>query len=293
VVNAIGFFTASLPWPFGAAGKRRKFQQSMSMVAVAVQNLTKTFSVGKILQTLQKNPPKKGGTEVLKGISLEVFQGEALGLLGPNGAGKTTLLEILSTLLLPTGGEATICGYDVAREAGQVRKVVSYCPSASENFYPRLTGMRNMEFFALLNNLSPREARRKIQTVLDLVELEGGSDVPFQLYSEGMKHRLALARALLTDPELLLLDEPTRSLDPVLQGEIRKFLRERVVAKLGKTVLLVTHSLLEAEQVCDRLAILHRGQIVRIGTPEEIKKACGGEDLTAAFERAVGATSCQ
>ena len=265
----------------------------MSMVAIAIQKLTKTFSVGKILQTLQKNPPKKGGTEVLKGISLEVFQGEALGLLGPNGAGKTTLLEILSTLLLPTGGEATICGYDVVREAGQVRKVVSYCPSASENFYPRLTGMRNMEFFALLNNLSPREARRKIQTVLDLVGLEGGSDVPFQLYSEGMKHRLALARALLTDPELLLLDEPTRSLDPVLQGEIRKFLRERVVAKLGKTVLLVTHSLLEAEQVCDRLAILHRGQIVRIGTPEEIKKACGGEDLTAAFERAVGATSCQ
>jgi len=293
VVNAIDFFTASFPWPFGAAGERGKFQQSMSMVAIAIQKLTKTFSVGKILQTLQKNPPKKGGTEVLKGISLEVFQGEALGLLGPNGAGKTTLLEILSTLLLPTGGGATICGYDVVREAGQVRKVVSYCPSASENFYPRLTGMRNMEFFALLNNLSPREARRKIQTVLDLVELEPGNDVPFQLYSEGMKHRLALARALLTDPELLLLDEPTRSLDPVLQGEIRKFLRERVVAKLGKTVLLVTHSLLEAEQVCDRLAILHRGQIVRVGTPEEIKKASGGEDLTAAFERAVGATSCQ
>jgi ABC-2 type transport system ATP-binding protein len=265
----------------------------MSKVAVAVQNLTKTFAVGKILQALQKNPPKKGGTEVLKGISLEVFQGEALGLLGPNGAGKTTLLEILSTLLLPTGGEATICGYDVVREAGQVRKVVSYCPSASENFYPRLSGVGNLEFFALLNNLSPRETRRKIQTVLDLVELDGGSDVPFQLYSEGMKHRLALARALLTDPELLLLDEPTRSLDPVLQGEIRKFLRERVVAKLGKAVLLVTHSLLEAEQVCDRLAILHRGQIVRIGTPEEIKKACGGEDLTMAFERAVGATSCQ
>jgi ABC-2 type transport system ATP-binding protein len=279
--------------PGSDAGKRREFQRSMSKVAIAIQKLTKTFSVGKILQTLQKNPPKKGGTEVLKGISLEVFQGEALGLLGPNGAGKTTLLEILSTLLLPSGGEATICGYDVVREAGQVRKVVSYCPSASENFYPRLTGMRNMEFFALLNNLSPREARRKIQTVLDLVELEGGSDVPFQLYSEGMKHRLALARALLTDPELLLLDEPTRSLDPVLQGEIRKFLRERVVAKLGKTVLLVTHSLLEAEQVCDRLAILHRGQMVRIGTPDEIKKACGGEDLTEAFERAVGATSCQ
>jgi ABC-2 type transport system ATP-binding protein len=260
---------------------------------VAIQNLTKTFSVGNVLRALQKNPPKKGGTEVLKGLCLEVYSGEALALLGPNGAGKTTLLEILSTLLLPTGGQATVCGYDVVKEARQVRKVVSYCPSASENFYPRLSGRGNLEFYALLNNLSPREARRKTLAVLDLVELDGSSDVPFQRYSEGMKQRLALARALLTDPELLLLDEPTRSLDPVLQGEIRKFLRERVVARLGKTVLLVTHSLLEAEQVCDRLAILHRGQIVSIGTPEEIKKAGGGEDLTAAFERAVGATSCQ
>ena len=264
----------------------------MSKVAVAIQNLTKTFFAGRVLRALQKNPPREAGTEVLKGISLEVNQGEVLGLLGPNGAGKTTLLEILSTLLLPTSGQATICGCDVVRKAGQVRKVVSYCPSASENFYPRLTGMRNLEFFALLNNLSPREARRKIQTVLDLVGLEGSGDVAFQRYSEGMKQRLALARALLIDPEVLLLDEPTRSLDPVSQGEIRRFLRERVVAKLGKTVLLVTHSLLEAEEVCDRLAILHRGQIVRIGTPEEMKRACGSQDLTTAFARAVGATAC-
>jgi len=264
----------------------------MSKVAIAIQKLTKTFSVRKVLRALLKAPPKVGGAEVLKGISLEVHQGEILGLLGPNGAGKTTLLEILSTLLLPTSGEAVICGYHVVREAGQVRKVVSYCPSASENFYPRLTGVGNLEFFALLNNLTPREARRRIQTVLDLVGLDGSSAVPFQRYSEGMKQRLALARALLTDPEVLLLDEPTRSLDPVLQGEIRKFLRERVVAKLGKTVLLVTHSLLEAEEVCDRLAILHRGQIVRIGTPEEMKRACGSQDLTTAFARAVGATAC-
>jgi ABC-type multidrug transport system ATPase subunit len=112
----------------------------MSKLAVAIQNLTKTFSVGNVLRALQKNPPKKGGTEVSKGVCLEVYSGEALALLGPNGAGKTTLLEILSTLLLPTGGQATVCGYNVVREARQVRKVVSYCPSASDNFYPRLSG---------------------------------------------------------------------------------------------------------------------------------------------------------
>ena len=118
----------------------RKVQRSMSKVAIAIQKLTKTFSVGKVLRALQRNPPRKGETEVLKGISLEVYQGEVLGLLGPNGAGKTTLLEILSTLLLPTSGEATICGYDVVREAGQVRKVVSYCPSALGKFLSALDG---------------------------------------------------------------------------------------------------------------------------------------------------------
>ena len=264
----------------------------MSELAVVVRNLTKTFSVGHVLRALQKDAPDKRGTQVLKGISLEVYRGEALGVLGPNGAGKTTLLEILATLLLPSSGKAAVWGYDVVSEATRVRKVVSYCPSASENFYPRLTGRQNLEFFSLLNNLSPAESAEKIPSLLDLVELQGGSDVPFQRYSEGMKQRLALARALLTDPEVLFLDEPTRSLDPVLQGEIRKFVRERLVAQLGKTVLLVTHSLLEAEQVCKRLAILHRGQIVSVGTPTEIVKASGGKDLTAAFERVVGATPC-
>jgi ABC-2 type transport system ATP-binding protein len=108
-----------------------------------------------------------------------------------------------------------------------------------------------------------------------------------------MKQRLALARALLTDPTVLLLDEPTRSLDPVLQGEIRKFLRRRLVEQLHKTLLLVTHSLPEAEQVCDRLAILHGGRIVSVGTPQQIKRAGGVEDLMEAFARAVGATACR
>ena len=127
--------------------------------------------------------------------------------------------------------------------------------------------------------------------MLDVVGIDGASRAPFQRYSEGMKQRLVLARALLTEPEVLLLDEPTRSLDPVSQKEIRSFLREQVVGKFGKTVLVVTHSLPEAQQICDRLAILHRGRIVRMGTPEEVRLACGGEDLTTAFERAVGANA--
>ena len=260
---------------------------------VSISDLTKTFRAGRILRVLQKHPPAHGVTEVLKGVSLEIQTGEAMGLVGPNGAGKTTLVEILATLLLPSGGRAAVCGYDVVREARRVRQVVSYCPSASENFYPRLTGRQNLEFFAVLNDLDPRPARRKVEEVLDVVELDGAREVPFQRYSEGMKQRLALARALLTDPAVLLLDEPTRSLDPMLQGEIRKFLRRRVVEQLHKTLLLVTHSLPEAEQVCDRLAILHGGRIVSVGTPEEIKRAGGVEDLMEAFARAVGAAACR
>jgi ABC-2 type transport system ATP-binding protein len=259
----------------------------MNSTAIAVQNLTKTFPARKSFKTLLQRPISSSGTEVLREVSLEVSTGCVLGLVGPNGAGKTTLLEILSTLLLPTSGRAWVCGYEVVREAAQVRKVVSYCPSVSQSFYPRLTGVGNLEFFALLNDIPPRQAKEKIEAVLNLVGMDGTRHVPFQHHSEGMKQRLSLARALLIDPAVLLLDEPTRSLDPLLQGEMRKFLRSTLVEKLGKTVLLVTHSLAEAEEVCDRLAILHQGSLISVGTPAEVRGALGAEDLATAFERAV------
>ena len=181
----------------------------MNSAAISIQNLRKTFAAGGTIETFLRRPPRTQGSEVLQGISLEVFPGEILGVIGPNGAGKTTLLEVLATLLLPTSGEAWVCGYQVVKEAAQVRRVVSYCPSPSQSFYPRLTGVGNLEFFALLNDCPPREAKEKIREVLDLVGMDGARQAPFQRYSEGMKQRLSLARALLTDPSVLLLDEPT------------------------------------------------------------------------------------
>jgi ABC-type multidrug transport system ATPase subunit len=261
----------------------------MSKAAISVQNLTKVFPVGSPLRTLLKSGARLEGKEVLKGISLEAREGEVLGLMGPNGAGKTTFLEILSTLLLPTSGHASVCGCDVVKEAAEVRKVLSYCPSAAENFFPRLTGGGNLEFFGVLHDLAPREAKNRTQKVMELVGIDGAQGVTFQRYSDGMKQRLALARALLSEPEVLLLDEPTRGLDPVFQREIRRFLRSTVVDKLGKTVLLVTHSLAEAEEIADRMVILHEGRIAASGTPAEIKSAFGGVDLSTAFEKAVGA----
>ena len=261
---------------------------SVPDAVVFIESLTKSYSLNKYVSRLIRGGVRRGtAPDALNGINLEVRQGEVLGVLGPNGAGKTTLLEILSTLLLPTSGRALVGGLDVVKEAARVRKLVSYCASGTDTFYPRLSAARNLEFFALLNDLPPRQAEARMKTVMAQVGLEESRDAPFQHYSEGMKQRLALARALLKDPALLLLDEPTRSLDPLRQVEIRKLLRGLLVEHLGKTVLLVTHSLEEAEQVCDRLAILDRGKLVAMGTLEEVKHRLGGLDLADAFEKAV------
>ena len=266
----------------------------MQSPIVSIENLTKSFSLGKYLRPLLRHRAKRNSPpDVLKGINLEIREGEILGLLGPNGAGKTTLVEILATLLLPTSGRALICGQDVVRNAAAVRKAVSYCSSSLENFYPRLSAIRNLEFFAVLNDLPPCEAKEKIKSTLEHLGLKEKGGVPFQHFSDGMKQRLALARALLKEPQLVLLDEPTRSLDPISQGEIRKLIRGLLIDRLGKTVLLVTHSLAEAEEVCDRLAILHRGQIVALGTVEEVKRVRGGTDLASAFQNAIGAAECR
>jgi len=259
----------------------------VNRVAISVQGLSKNFRAIKDLKTPFQHRFRLEPKEVLRNINLEIFTGEVLGLLGANGAGKTTFLEILSTLLLPTGGRAQVGGYELVRQAAQVRKIVGYCPCASQSFYPRLTGLGNLEFFALLNNIPPRTARDKIEELLDLVGVDGARNARFQFYSDGMKQRLSLARTLLTDPDVLLLDEPTRSLDPLLQHEICRFLRDTLVEKLGKTVLLVTHNLAEAEDVCDRVAIMREGMIVSVGTPAEIRRSLGSENLAVAFNKAV------
>lgn len=195
------------------------------------------------------------------GLSLEVRRGEVFGLLGPNGAGKTTLLKILCTLLLPTEGRAAVNGHDVVEAPQRVRQAVGYCLETDRSFYYRLTGIQNLEFFATLNNIGSREATTRIAEVLEMVELDGAATTPFMTYSKGMQQKLGLARALLIDPPVLLLDEPTKSLDPGAATEFRRFLRGTLAEGLGKTALLVTHSLEEARECCDRVAIMDQGRI--------------------------------
>lgn len=246
----------------------------MSSSAISVENLTKVFPVARGLRAFLW-PKRAGVVEALRGVTLEVSRGEVLGLLGPNGGGKTTLLEILATYLLPTSGRALVNGHDVVREPLAVRRVVGYCPAGARGFYPRLSGRWNLEFFALLSGLPNPHAQEQVAHLWKLVGLDGFRDVLVARYSDGMRQRLALARALLTDPPVLLLDEPTRGLDPETSACWRRFLREQVVGELGKTILLVTHDLLKAEEICDRIAILERGRIVAEGRAWEVLDKVG------------------
>lgn len=241
----------------------------MSAARIVIEHLTKAFPMAQGLGACLW-PRQSVGVEALRGVTLEVAQGEVFGLLGPNGGGKTTLLEILATYLLPTSGRAWVNGHDVVREPLAVRRAVGYCPAGARGFDQRLSGRRNLEFFALLSHLPHSRARERVAHLWELVGLDRFSDGPVARYSDGMRQRLALARALLTDPPILLLDEPTRGLDPKTAVGWRRLLREQLVGALGKTVLLVTHDVLEAEEICDRMAMLEQGKIVAVGRVGEV-----------------------
>jgi ABC-2 type transport system ATP-binding protein len=200
-----------------------------------------------------------GSHRVIQGVDLQVARGEIFALLGGNGSGKTTLLEILATLLLPSGGTALVHGHDVAAESIAVRRLVGYCPSALQSFYPRLTGAQNLSFFATLAGLDRRPGTVRVRELLERVGLGGAADVRLDRYSDGMKARLNIARALLTDPPVLLLDEPTKSIDAAGRAGIRHLLLE-TRRQGARTVLWVTHDAAEMA-LADRCGLLLEGRL--------------------------------
>jgi len=204
------------------------------------------------------------------GVDLEVREGELFGLLGPNGAGKTTLMKLLCTLILPTSGKASVFGHDVVREEQTVKEMVGLVSAEERSFFWRLTGRENLEFFGALYHLPKAKLRDNIDELLDMVGLMDQADMRFQHYSTGMRQKLAIARGLLGQPRLLLVDEPTRSLDPLSARAVRRFLREKVV-NAGRTMVLATHHLGEAEELCDRLAIMSKGRALACGTIPELR----------------------
>jgi len=205
-------------------------------------------------------------------VSFTVGEGEIFGVLGPNGSGKSTLIRLLATLLLPDGGDIHIFGYDVVHQAMQVRRLINRV-SVEASFFKKLSPMENLIFGARLYGKSGAETRQQVMEILIRLGLEA-NDVhkPMEQMSRGMQQKVAIARALLTRPRLLLLDEPTTGLDPRSKREVQQVVRE-LRDKHGTTILLTTHDMLEADQLCDRIAIIDSGKIVALDTPQALK-AC-------------------
>jgi len=240
--------------------------------AIEAHALTKRFRTLHTYRDLIFYPWRKAAHLAVDRISLQIEPGELFGLLGQNGAGKTTLIKMLCTALLPSSGSAAIVGYDVVRQARQVRQLIGLVSGEERSFYWRLTGRQNLEFFAALGHVPAATARERINTLIERVGLAEYADRPFRTYSSGMRQKLGIARGLLNNPQVLFMDEPTRSLDPISAQAMRAFVAEYIIGELGCTVILATHSMAEAEELCHRLAFIRAGQVVAQGTIAQLRQ---------------------
>jgi ABC-2 type transport system ATP-binding protein len=213
-------------------------------------------------------PRKREPVVALDGVSLTVPAGEVHGLLGPNGAGKTTLVKILSTVLVPTSGRASVLGHDVVAEAKLVRPQIGIVFGGERGLYWRLTGRQNLEYWGALYKLTRPEIRRRAATLLDRVGLADRADERVETYSRGMKQRLHLARGLIGDAKVLFLDEPTTGMDPLAAREFRALIGE--LRGEGRTILLATHDMAEAEALCDRVTLIDRGALIATESPRTL-----------------------
>jgi len=236
---------------------------------ISIQNLSKTFPPPfprlKKFFGLQITP----SVEALKNVSFEVQTGEIFGLIGRNGAGKTTLTKIIATLVQPTGGKVSVRDFDSVEDEVKVRSLVGLATAEERSFYWRLTSEQNLMFFARLYALPDRQARQRIGELFEQLDLSELATRRFSELSTGNKQRLAVARALLPQPPILLLDEPTRSLDPLAAEK----LREQIKALENVSILLTSHNLSEIEELCSRVAVISKGEIRAIDSPENLRRS--------------------
>ena len=234
-----------------------------------------------------KNLVKKYGSfTALKGISFEVSPGEIFGLLGPNGAGKTTTLRIIATLLTPSAGEVKVFGFDVVRDAGSVRRIISYLPEEAGT-YKNITGYEYLDMVARIYFSDRKEREEALELGIKIANLGNKIYDKMKTYSKGMQRRIQVARALMVRPRLAILDEPTSGLDVLQAMEIRSTIK-RFSKELGITVILSSHNTKEVEELCDRIAILDRGVIKVVGYLDELLSNYEAKDLEELFVRVIG-----
>ncbi|MGT2951666.1 ABC transporter [Streptococcus cuniculi] len=225
---------------------------------------------------------EKSRVEAVRDLSFEVYKGEIFGLLGPNGAGKSTTIKILSTMLLPTAGKVEIAGCDIYTEEQAIRTKINFIFGGERSLYFRLTAADNLYYFADLYQLPRSEQVKMIPELLELVGLGDVGNRRVETFSKGMKQRLQIARALLNQPEIIFLDEPSIGLDPIGALELRNLVKK--LAQQGKTILLTTHYMAEAEELCDRIAIINHGEMLTCGTLEEIASLVTDEEKATILE---------
>jgi ABC-2 type transport system ATP-binding protein len=252
--------------------------------AVVVDDLRKEFFRNGRRQGLRR---RRRRVAALDGVSFDVRRGETVAILGQNGSGKSTLIRLLSTLLLQDGGAARVFGHDVFTETRAVRRLINRV-SVEASFFKKMSAVENLSYAARFYGMAPRSTRKRIPEILERVGFPRDRiGEPLEDMSRGMQQKVALARALLTAPILLLLDEPTTGLDPRSKVEVQQFIRE-IRAQHDATVLLCTHDLVEAEELAERVGILDRGRLIELAPAEELKRKYGAETLEEAFFAATG-----
>jgi ABC-2 type transport system ATP-binding protein len=254
---------------------------------ITVESIEKSFPPALSGWRALLQPVAKATETALSGVSFSVGAGEAVALMGPNGAGKSTLLRILATLIIPTRGRAKLGGFDIERNSAEARKQFGYHTGGDEGFYTRLTARANLTFFASMNNITGERAAERIARISEWLGLGDDLDRQVRTLSTGMTHRLGLARAMLHEPGILLLDEPTRSLDPIAASEFRRLLKDEIVRREGTTILCASHTPREVEEIADRVVLLDEGRVVANETPQRLCASAGTRTLDEAIGRLV------
>ena len=253
-------------------------------VAIRIDQISKTYPVPFLRLKKRFKRKFKPPVEAVRNVSFEINEGEIFGLIGPNGAGKTTLTKIIATLVQPTAGQVTVKGFDSVLDDEDVRRNVGLAGAEERSFYWRLTAEQNLLFFARLHGLSTARATTRIDELFHLFDLNDLARRRFAELSTGNKQRLAVARAMLAEPPVLLLDEPTRSLDPIAAARMRATIKS--LTQEGRvTVFLTSHNLVEVEELCDRVAIISRGEIRALDTPRKLRAThSDNEQVSIAFK---------